>query len=182
MLKSHPMNGNSMRSIALIIEALFKLMAEKPFKNIAISEITKTAGVVRNTFYAHFACKEDVLSYEMLKILEAGYQTLDENHFTAIDLVRTYFETWDKNKGFLERLSAHDLLGLLHEFEHHIDVLDLRMRIFQHCSVSESAQGYANSVYGDVLASILKRWIRTGMNESATELTQIFGELICYTH
>lgn len=61
MLKQAPINMNAQRSIDLIVEALLKLMAHKAFDKISISELTREAGVVRNTFYAHFETKEDVL-------------------------------------------------------------------------------------------------------------------------
>lgn len=37
--------------------ALFKLMGEKSFNLITISELVKTAGIARSTFYRHFADK-----------------------------------------------------------------------------------------------------------------------------
>lgn len=46
-----------------IVEALFRLMKKKPFAEITIGEITKTAGVNRSTYYRHFESKEDILYY-----------------------------------------------------------------------------------------------------------------------
>ncbi len=46
-----------------IVEALFKLMEKKDFRDITITELTAKAGVGRATFYRNFADKESVIVY-----------------------------------------------------------------------------------------------------------------------
>lgn len=46
-----------------IVEALFKLMEKKDFRDITITELTAKAGVGRATFYRNFSDKESVLIY-----------------------------------------------------------------------------------------------------------------------
>ncbi|MFR1566034.1 MAG: TetR/AcrR family transcriptional regulator [Christensenellales bacterium] len=46
-----------------IVEALFKLMEKKDFRDITITELTARAGVGRATFYRNFSDKESVLIY-----------------------------------------------------------------------------------------------------------------------
>lgn len=65
---------NSQRSINLLIETMIRLMKSKQFSDITITELTREAGLVRNTFYAHFESKEDVLSYHMYETFRQGIQ------------------------------------------------------------------------------------------------------------
>ncbi len=52
---------SSIRSKALIKEALLSLMIEKPFEKISISDIVRRADINRGTFYAHYENASDVL-------------------------------------------------------------------------------------------------------------------------
>lgn len=52
---------SSIRSKALIKEALLSLMIEKPFEKISISDIVRRADINRGTFYAHYSNTSDVL-------------------------------------------------------------------------------------------------------------------------
>ncbi len=53
---------SSLRSKRLIREALIRMMREKPFEKITITDIVKTADINRGTFYAHFRDTSEVLS------------------------------------------------------------------------------------------------------------------------
>lgn len=52
---------SSIRSKALIKEALLSLMIEKPFEKISISDVVRRADINRGTFYAHYLNTSDVL-------------------------------------------------------------------------------------------------------------------------
>lgn len=53
---------NSQRAFAA---AMVQLLREKPYEDITISEICRVSGVSRQTFYALFQNKENVLRYEI---------------------------------------------------------------------------------------------------------------------
>ncbi len=179
MIKQKPVNTNSKRSISLLVETLLKLMKNKSFRDITISEITKEAGLVRNTFYAHFKSKEDIISYYMYIVFKSELETLISNNDTASkDLVSLFYEIWVKKSEFLILLKENEMLNILNEFEKHIELLGLDVYIFEFCKVSEKANEYASTFYANALLSILKRWIETGMKESPEELTNIFKELL----
>ncbi len=52
---------SSLRSKAMIKEALLSLMIEKPFEKISITDIVRRADINRGTFYAHYANTSEVL-------------------------------------------------------------------------------------------------------------------------
>lgn len=179
MLKQKPINTNSKRSINLLVDTMLELMRRTNFTSITISELTKTAGLARNTFYAHFDTKEDVLTYHMYEIFRQRIQlALTESGQEQLDFDTLYFEIWSDNLEFLNLLKENDLLPLLNRFEEHFDLLCTDFQIYENCNVSEKAEVYANAVYADSLASIVKRWMKTGMKETPQELSDIFKEFI----
>ena len=46
-----------------IAEGLLKLMSDKPYAKISVSDICEKAGVNRSTYYRHFYTKEDIIRY-----------------------------------------------------------------------------------------------------------------------
>lgn len=48
-----------------IVECALRLINEKGFDNVSISEITKEAGVSKGAFYIHFKSKEDLVEQEI---------------------------------------------------------------------------------------------------------------------
>ena len=52
-----------------IVEAMIKLIYEKPLSAITISELTERAGVSRMTFYRNYGSKEDVWKDELADLV-----------------------------------------------------------------------------------------------------------------
>ncbi len=179
MLKHEPMNMNAKRSIQLLVDALLSIMKIKPFRRITIKELTSHAGVVRNTFYAHFNSKEEVLSYHIYKIFDEKYKEYSlENSIEDADFVPLYFEVWFEQLELLELLNEHDLLMTLNHLDYHFEIICSTYFLSNACELSDTATKYANPLYADGLASILKTWIRTGKKESSEELSAVYYELI----
>lgn len=66
-------------------DALFSLMAQKSFDRITITEICRTAGLERITFYRHFDEKADIIDYyldrQMMQLMATlpGHSTVENN-------------------------------------------------------------------------------------------------------
>ncbi len=181
MLKQKPLNMNGKRSINLVIDGMLSLMKKRPFKEITISELTKEAGVVRATFYAHFESKEDVLSYYIYCLFAEKFQELmTESSDKKLSVARMYFVIWKEHIDLLKLMEHNKLLFLLNDFNGHIEHFCYEDQWFENetCTMSPKAAEYSTSIYASVLATILIRWIRTGMEESPEELEGIFNELI----
>ena len=177
MLKKKPINMNSKRSINLIVDTMLSLLSDKMFSDITISELTKEAGIVRNTFYAHFECKDDVLTYYMYDIFRKRIQlALMEKEINELDLVLLYFEIWADNLEFLNMLKRNQLLHLLSQFGDQFNLICEEFEIFDYCDLSKEAEKYVDTLYADALASIVKRWMKTSQKETPIQLSKIFWE------
>jgi len=179
MLKHKPINMNSKRSINLIVDTMLRLLKDKKFSEITISELTKEAGVVRNTFYAHFECKEDVLMHHMFSTFSNRIElTMEDKTAHELDFALMYFDIWLENLEFLNILKNNKLLHFLSQFGDQFNLICEQTGMFDDCSVSVEAKDYANPLYADALASIVKQWMKTGQKETPVGLSRIFKEFI----
>lgn len=76
-----------------ITKALLKLMHEKNFSDISISELIRTADVARVSFYRNYDSKEDVLHTLIDDVLEEFRHTLNnkgEDYYTYQNVCRSF--------------------------------------------------------------------------------------------
>ena len=172
-------NASALRSQEMITEALLELLEEKSYHQITISDITKKADRVRRTFYAHFKSKEEVLERYINQIIEEYiqyYEQLDDH--SEITLAEVYFKLWAEHIDFVLLLKKNNLLVLLKGFEKYIEEMDKNFGAFDCLGLSDNGAKYAPMFYAGALWSTLDKWIETGMDESPTELGELFSELV----
>ena len=58
---TQPKNRQVERTCSWILEAVLLLMDEKPYGKITVSDITKKAGIARQTFYRNYKDKDEVI-------------------------------------------------------------------------------------------------------------------------
>lgn len=87
----------------LLIDALFKLLKEKPFENIKLTEICEEAMVHKTTFYHHFEDKYDLLKFAIMELQKNMLEQINEteNIFSYyLNLARIYMKHIKENKNF----------------------------------------------------------------------------------
>ncbi|WP_340016939.1 TetR/AcrR family transcriptional regulator [Paenibacillus sp. FSL K6-1318] len=75
-----------LRSTSDIKETFMKLLFQKPFHQISISEIVREANYNRGTFYSNFATKEDLLKEVIQDVLQEFIQQI-KNPYRSISKV-----------------------------------------------------------------------------------------------
>lgn len=58
-------NKTAIHSQYRITEALFRLMEQKPFEQITVTDICNEAAIGRKTFYRNFELREDVIVFRL---------------------------------------------------------------------------------------------------------------------
>ena len=81
------MNKQSLRTKGWILEALLHLIKNESYEKISITEITRKAGVARQTFYKNYKKKDDILLDYLSSIF----------HNALRDLKRALIEKQDAN-------------------------------------------------------------------------------------
>ncbi len=87
----------------LISEALCNLIEQKKkYQDISISDITKEAGVCRNSFYRNFNSKDDILKENFSNIVKQSDDLFIKSKTkTNYDLVYSITVVWKNNSRFL---------------------------------------------------------------------------------
>ena len=119
-------NKTALMSQRLIARTLITLMEEKPWEQISISELCKSAGISRQTFYTLFSSRENVVVFT----LQAKYSYVPENDLRASlpreapaseapcgirALCRGYSEYIYRNRDFLRLLVSNHIDYLLND-------------------------------------------------------------------
>ncbi|MBD3107999.1 TetR/AcrR family transcriptional regulator [Bacillus sp. AGMB 02131] len=148
-----------------IATAFFKLMKEKEYEDITITDIAKKAGVSRVTYYRNYNSKEDIITQYMD---ELGYQFEEQTkHLNIIKDTRTFivsfFQHWLKHEEFL--------LSLLQANRTNIMLEHINKSIKK--NTTTAMQKYEACHYLGSIHNILFEWIKGGKKESPEEMADI---------
>ncbi len=148
-------------------EAVFVLMDKKEYEKIKISDIVKTAGVSRMTFYHYYETKEDALSDYFHEIV-AGYirecrtEKIGRFHERgSIVHALTYF---DQYAVFIDKLVQAKLQYILWNAMNDY----MEKRIMPKYKIPE----YELYFYGGALLNVFLKWQQDGKKETAENIAQ----------
>ena len=148
--------------------AMFKLMGKLPFEKIAISDITKRAGVSRAAFYRNYNSKEELVQ-ELCQSVFTELRASMEGVLYKNDRKTWYagfFRTIKENKEYFRiYLDAH--LQLTDQI-----VLET---IFPSASVQEH---YRHAAREGAFLNILTDWFHSGMHETPEDMAQICYDIL----
>lgn len=173
-------NPISIRSRKWIINALLKLMEEKPYHKISIKEITDTAELARKTFYRNFQSKEEVLYVyitELMKEAEKKFEALES--LTPYSMSKAYFEFWHGHVHFLRLVHKNSLfIIILKHLEEYAPTIfekfkaDL-MKDFDDVTFLK----YYYEFHSAGIWHMLEKWIDSGIKETPEQLAQIYADI-----
>lgn len=159
-------------------EALYqgfnKLMKQKKFEDISISEIVKEAGINRNTFYYHFKdIKEFVKNFlqdeitntvkEKIKnnqLNEAYYQFVDyaESHKELMENILIHFDTFGVLMQIFHNEIRKDVVKVLHDYENflHVSLPEKFITLYSHNIAEEYLLAPKEMVFEGTEPKLLK--------------------------
>lgn len=163
-------------------EALLSLMKEKPVDRITPTELCRTAGINRNTFYSHYYTVRDLLqSVEddlEGEIIQSLMTKLSKN--SVLDLLFEVCETLYKQKELCKiLLSDHGDKAFLEKvigMGKNFIVADWRSRGMD---ISEDTCDMIFCFVVDGSLSVLRQWAKDDMRQSPREIATLI-EKICY--
>ena len=161
-------------------EALTRLLREKDFEAISVSDITRVAGVNRGTFYLHYIDKFDMMDklideilQNILIILKEGNPKTKEAAFPAIVKI---FEYLREDFAFVHAMTMNRFnytVKLVHDF-----LMELTKQIGPIKQTIEVEyplpEDYATEVFSYSNSAIFFHWIQKGGVESPEEIAKIF--------
>ena len=157
------------------MKALEQLMAKKAFLDITITDIQKTAGIGRSTFYRLFDTIDDVVTYMVDREFEEivrGYSTMNIRDFTIECL-----------SGVIERGGI--LIGILSSGRSELVTRSLRENL--HRSAEEAGEPdeaglqYRFAVFASACISVIRVWDENGRKESIEELADYMQKYLDFS-
>ena len=165
-----------------IVASFIKLLKEKPFDKISVSDITEDAGIARMTFYYHFKDIYDMIDY----IIQEKLRSAVSQNFTyetwREDYVAVYNSALKEKSFFLKIFNSLDLrkiedylfafagkyvYGVIDGHAHRLGVTLNPKRREMLCEI------FCYSVVGTLL-----NWISSGMKEEPVSVVDRFYNTI----
>lgn len=155
-----------------ITQALIRLMREKPFDEINVSEICKAAGYNRITYYRNFSSKEDILR-SMLDGIALEFQSKMELHRGE------HFATSAARMFAIIKKHSGALL-LLHQAHMDFAVMETLDKAFHHTIPDGSREdaGYYRAFQSGGYFYVITQWLLSGMKESPKKMGQILADVV----
>lgn len=163
--------------------ALTRLLREKDFEAISVSDIAREAGVNRGTFYLHYVDKFDMMDQLIDEILQNILILLKEgnpkNKEEALPGIVKIFEYLKEDFDFIHAMTLNRFnytTKLIHDFLHELtkQITPIQETIQ---SVYPLPADYATEVFIYSNSAIFIHWIQKGAVESPEEIAKIFFRL-----
>lgn len=148
-----------------ITKALFKLMKKKNYHDISISELVKTAGVSRNSFYRNYQSVDDILCQYLIEKASAWWAGFIANPNKYPHVIAEMF------RHFLDMKEEINILykaGLSHILMLHI------VSCGKESLTGEISNAYQTAFMSGGLCGLTNEWILRGMKETPDEMEIIF--------
>lgn len=158
-----------------IRQAFILLLSKNNLNDISVSQLTKTAGINRSTFYLHYIDKEDFLQQlkeETTKDIAEILERKKGNPQTALEEVLTYFA---------ENISLFSQIAQKHEFSFADNVRSFINGVIEGTPSSvpiivetfKMPKRYAINMFVSGFIGVITEWLIKGAQESPQELTKI---------
>ena len=175
----------------LIQQSFIELLAEKPFDNITVGDISKVAGINRGTFYLHYLDKYDLLDKIEQQLFEDLGKHIDElqSRYSATQnfnkhqeqLASSLFGSIQAQAPLLKIfLSHHGRAGFHFRFR---DAFSQKIRV--NLEQNEAIQRKLNLSIDYFLAFItsaflglVEQWVQNGLDKTPEEMTSLYVDII----
>ena len=159
--------NNRVKSTAeAIMNCFHKLVMEKDFKKLTVSEICEEAGVSRKTFYKYFKDKNDIVEQILIKDILNPMEQLREL-YTNMELPSGMIFNWQyqqfyNDRKFYQRISAFTGQNSFYDFilNHSTSVISERLKNLELSAIDKE---YMTYFYSSSHAMLLIKWIGDGM-------------------
>lgn len=177
MINKNTTNPAALRSRTALARSLVHLLLKRPLKDITIEDITKNAGLSRQTLYTNFNQKEDILEHSLNVLFSLFTGGLENLPPTIEEMLAVYFHFWSEHKKFLSVLFDNQLS---HIFA--IDNIYLFKNEFsfyaEQVSQSQEEIPYLESYLAGLTYQMLRTWQQNAWMEDTEQIVQIASRLL----
>ena len=159
---------------ARIAWALVKLMDEKKFSDITVTDIVNRAQVARATYYRNFESKDDVLvsaSESIMAEYRARTHELGQSFlsYESVLLIFRYFRAYRKPLLTVYRAGLASL---------YLDIFDLHAETVAGDMAYNDIRRYWVHAYAGALFNVFLKWLKDGMREKPHDMARMFCDMM----
>ena len=158
-----------------LMQSLLKLMKEKKYTDVTVTEIAAHALLSRRTFYRIFDSKEQVLQQCFLEICNEYITYFEKDkHYPMEEIIEIFFVFWEKHVDFLLVLQQNHLFYFLLEALNNVlpTIHDIA-RANQDLYDSTLEKKFALLASAGALWNILAEWVQIENRPSPTEISEM---------
>lgn len=151
-------NTKAIRSQREIAAALVKLIQEKPYEKIQITDICEEAGLSRRTFYNLFDSKDEALWFHLQDLYKeshkkyAGRETLNDR-----DIIDIFLDIVEKNRSFYIAMVENRLSGMI------TDIVYESVSFFYDTYINEKYSAefapYYKAIFAGAFSYLILEWL-----------------------
>lgn len=173
-------NPITLQSKEWIIESLLKLLSEKPYSKITITEITSVAQLARRTFYRNFNSKEDILYMYIQKLFDEYVNLLKEVKILKLPTVaKVYFDFWNEHLDFLILMEQNNLLYmLLQKYNQYLPIIHKKFKHNKEQYQSNNTLEYVLAFSAGGFWNMLIKWVHEGAKKTPDEMAELVNIML----
>ncbi len=156
-----------------IANALIKLMKDKPYSKISISEISENAKVSRISFYRNFKDKDDVIKYYFDGIITPFADKISNvtSLMTVKEFYKAAFTTVEKRKDDFSLFYKNNLLGFF--------IMELQKACLKAFDKENNPEDYYRClVFNGSFTLVTFGWLFDNRKETPEELAEIYEKIL----
>lgn len=166
------------KSAELIYDGLCECLDRKSFEQITVTDLQRTSGVARTTFYRAFDNMSDVLYWKC----DICFQEVFEGYFpksfpTETELALHFFRYWTNHSDILTRLIKINRQDIIYAC-HMKNAETMQKRFGEIPNLSETHKKYFMPIRTGFIISVLTAWLSGGRKETPEEIVEILREQI----
>jgi len=179
MEKKSKVDPISIQSKKWIVEALLKLLEQKQYDKITITEIVSEAQLSRRTFYRNFNSKEDVLNLYIQKLVVQYIRLLKkEEVLNVYNGARVFFDFWKSHIDFLILMDKNNLLYMiLQKYSNYLPTIHKLVKADKKYENDEILE-YVLTFSAGGFSNMLIKWVNDGAKKSVDEMASLVSRIL----
>lgn len=171
-------NAGRARSMDRITSALFELMKAKPYADISITEICKSAGVARKTFYRNFESKTAIIAQKIDAVFLSFARNYDFARMGARGIYRFCYEYLYDNRAVALGMLDPDLFKLIVQKIRECVEIVLGSTFHNSVSFDPALSEYYLEFAAVGVATVMRAWVQNGCKTPAKTMATLTERLL----